>query len=85
MLSLSLPLTVIPIPPPLRSRKKSAVCWVLPDGMEVLLGNGSDELIQLLALALNKPRCDIAGRGAIVRDVPDDRNFYPECRLWVCR
>ncbi|MBK9161847.1 MAG: histidinol-phosphate transaminase [Nitrosomonadales bacterium] len=27
----------------------------LPDGMEVLLGNGSDELIQLLALALNKP------------------------------
>ena len=27
----------------------------LPDGMEVLLGNGSDELIQLLAMALNKP------------------------------
>ena len=27
----------------------------LPEGMEVLLGNGSDELIQLLALALNKP------------------------------
>jgi histidinol-phosphate aminotransferase len=27
----------------------------LPKGMEVLLGNGSDELIQLLALALNKP------------------------------
>jgi len=27
----------------------------LPDGMGVLLGNGSDELIQLLALALNKP------------------------------
>ena len=27
----------------------------LPQGMEVLLGNGSDELIQLLALALNKP------------------------------
>src|SRR3989338_5586579 len=26
----------------------------LPDGMEVLLGNGSDELIQLLAMALNK-------------------------------
>lgn len=28
---------------------------VLPDGMAVLLGNGSDELIQLLAMALNKP------------------------------
>jgi len=27
----------------------------LPEGMELLLGNGSDELIQLLVLALNKP------------------------------
>ncbi len=27
----------------------------LPQGMDVLLGNGSDELIQLLALAVNKP------------------------------
>ena len=27
----------------------------LPQGMEILLGNGSDELIQLLALAVNKP------------------------------
>jgi histidinol-phosphate aminotransferase len=27
----------------------------LPPGMDVLLGNGSDELIQLLALAVNKP------------------------------
>ena len=27
----------------------------LPQGMELLLGNGSDELIQLLAIALNKP------------------------------
>ena len=27
----------------------------LPEGMELLLGNGSDELIQLLAMALNKP------------------------------
>jgi histidinol-phosphate aminotransferase len=27
----------------------------LPQGMEVLLGNGSDELIQLLAMAVNKP------------------------------
>jgi histidinol-phosphate aminotransferase len=27
----------------------------LPEGMEVLLGNGSDELIQLLAMAFNKP------------------------------
>lgn len=27
----------------------------LPQGMDVLLGNGSDELIQLLAMAVNKP------------------------------
>jgi histidinol-phosphate aminotransferase len=27
----------------------------LPAGMDVLLGNGSDELIQLLAMAMNKP------------------------------
>lgn len=27
----------------------------LPPGMEVLLGNGSDEIIQLLAMAVNKP------------------------------
>jgi len=33
----------------------------LPDGMEVLLGNGSDELIQLLALALNKPGVTLLG------------------------
>ena len=33
----------------------------LPEGMEVLLGNGSDELIQLLALALNKPGAALLG------------------------
>lgn len=33
----------------------------LPPGMEVLLGNGSDELIQLLALALNKPGAVLLG------------------------
>jgi len=27
----------------------------IPDGMDVLLGNGSDELIQIVALAVNKP------------------------------
>ena len=33
----------------------------LPEGMEVLLGNGSDELIQLLAMALNKPGATLLG------------------------
>ena len=36
---------------------KANICKVtnLPSGMEVLLGNGSDEIIQLLALAVAKP------------------------------
>src|SRR3989338_4166426 len=33
----------------------------LPEGMEVLLGNGSDELIQLLAMGLNKPGATLLG------------------------
>jgi histidinol-phosphate aminotransferase len=33
----------------------------LPEGVDLLLGNGSDELIQLLALALNKPGATMLG------------------------
>jgi histidinol-phosphate aminotransferase len=33
----------------------------LPEGMEVMLGNGSDELIQLLAMAVNKPGAVLLG------------------------
>ena len=33
----------------------------LPQGMEVLLGNGSDEIIQLLALAVAKPGATLLG------------------------
>ena len=36
-------------------KKKIREVTGLPQGMEILLGNGSDELIQLLALAVNKP------------------------------
>ena len=36
-------------------KEKIRTATGLPQGMELLLGNGSDELIQLLALALNKP------------------------------
>ena len=36
-------------------KEKIRAAISLPYGMELLLGNGSDELIQLLALALNKP------------------------------
>jgi histidinol-phosphate aminotransferase len=33
----------------------------IPDAMEILLGNGSDELIQILALAVNKPGAVLLG------------------------
>ena len=33
----------------------------IPDAMEILLGNGSDELIQMLALAVNKPGAVLLG------------------------
>jgi histidinol-phosphate aminotransferase len=33
----------------------------IPDGMELLLGNGSDELIQILALAINRPAAVLLG------------------------
>lgn len=36
-------------------KEKIRAALDLPEGMDVLLGNGSDELIQLLAMALNKP------------------------------
>jgi histidinol-phosphate aminotransferase len=44
-------------PDPGAASLKDKICDVtgLPQDMEILLGNGSDELIQLLALALNKP------------------------------
>ena len=50
-------------PDPAASSLKEKIRGVLglPDGMELLLGNGSDELIQLLALALNKPGATLLG------------------------
>jgi histidinol-phosphate aminotransferase len=33
----------------------------VPDGMEILLGNGSDEIIQILAMAIAKPGATILG------------------------
>ncbi len=44
-----------PDPNPYALKEKIRQLLLLPGGMDVLLGNGSDELIQLLALAVNKP------------------------------
>ena len=45
--------------PALKARLRRA--FGVPDGMELLLGNGSDELIQVLALAARKPDAAILG------------------------
>lgn len=44
-----------PDPNPHALKEKIRQLLFLPEGMDVLLGNGSDELIQLLAMAVNKP------------------------------
>lgn len=44
-----------PDPGAARLKEKIRAVTGLPQGMEILLGNGSDELIQLLAMATNKP------------------------------
>ena len=44
-----------PNPNPTSLKQKISALLNLPDDMSVLLGNGSDELIQLLAMAVNKP------------------------------
>ncbi|MDD2721310.1 MAG: histidinol-phosphate transaminase [Gallionella sp.] len=49
------PINLYPDPSPAALKRKIAELLSLPEGMEVLLGNGSDELIQLLALAVNQP------------------------------
>jgi len=50
-------------PDPVATTLKKKICDVtgLQAGMEVLLGNGSDELIQLLAMAVNKPGATLMG------------------------
>ena len=44
---------------PLKARLRAAM--QVPEGMEILLGNGSDEIIQILALAIAKPGAVILG------------------------
>lgn len=50
-----------PDPNPQALKQKIRALLNLPQGMEVLLGNGSDELIQLLAMAVNKPGAVLLG------------------------
>jgi histidinol-phosphate aminotransferase len=43
----------------------------LPTGCKLILGNGSDELIDILSVACDSARCHAAGAAAGLRDVPD--------------
>lgn len=49
------PINRYPDADPAELKARIRLAHGLPDGMDLLLGNGSDELIQLLAMALNKP------------------------------
>ncbi len=50
-----------PDPNPQSLKQQIRTLLALDSGMEVLLGNGSDELIQLLAMAVNKPGASMLG------------------------
>jgi len=73
-----------PDPNPASLKGKIRSLLGLSDGMEVLLGNGSDELIQLLAMAVNKP-------GATLLSVEPSFVMYkmiatsPGCVTLACR
>ncbi len=53
------PVNRYPDPNPAALKQQIRQLLTLPDGMEVLLGNGSDEIIQLLAMAVNQPNATL--------------------------
>lgn len=50
------PLNRYPDPAAQQLRERLRISMAVPENYDVLLGNGSDELIQMIALALNGPR-----------------------------
>ena len=48
----------------------------LPQGLDILLGNGSDEIIQLLALAVAKPNATLLSVEPSFVMYKNDRGFY---------
>ncbi|MDD2775711.1 MAG: histidinol-phosphate transaminase [Gallionella sp.] len=53
------PVNRYPDPNPAALKQQIRDLLNLPDGMDVLLGNGSDEIIQLLAMAVNQPNATL--------------------------
>ena len=53
------PVNRYPDPNPAALKQKIRSLLNLPEGMDVLLGNGSDEIIQLLAMAVNQPNATL--------------------------
>jgi histidinol-phosphate aminotransferase len=50
-----------PDPRAVKLKARLREVMAIPGGMELLLGNGSDELIQILALAVNRPAAVLVG------------------------
>jgi histidinol-phosphate aminotransferase len=53
------PVNRYPDPNPAALKQQIRDLLNLPEGMDVLLGNGSDEIIQLLAMAVNQPNATL--------------------------
>jgi histidinol-phosphate aminotransferase len=60
-LAASAPLNRYPDPVAALLKARMREAMQVPDGMDLLLGNGSDELIQILALAVNRPGSTLMG------------------------
>jgi histidinol-phosphate aminotransferase len=46
----------------------------IPEGLDIILGNGSDELLQIISLALARPGAVALAPEPLVRDVPHERD-----------
>src|SRR5260370_12950747 len=65
-----------PVPNPRKLREALARRMNVPQSMELLLGNGSDELIQILTLALARPGAVLIYPAPSVGRSPSDPTFF---------
>ncbi len=57
----------------------------LPDEVALVLGNGSDEILQMLTAVVAKPGRRRAGAGSLVRACTGCRRISPTCASSACR
>ena len=73
-----------PAAPALQARACARPCGI-PEALELLLGNGSDEIIQIALARARAPGRGGARARALVRDVPPERDRPRACATWACR